>query len=369
MERKQKKYRPNQQAENFPSAELPTNEMLTDNTPTDQLPVLKFPSDNLPSERFPSLNRPIEDLPTGSFPQPDLSAKDLAMKQISFSGLPIENPPAQDLAMKQISFSGLPIENPPAQDLAAKQISFPGLPVENLPAQDLAAKRISLHGLPSKDLAAKKLSLPGLPVEDLPTRKISLHGLPSAQTPVEDLPTRKISTAGLSVESPPREFPPSTGGSQQSIPAKSPIDNKQNLLQFAGKCLLLLAFIGLATFGIFHTWSTSMAASPAQPDTFTELYFDNNVQLPSEIIPNHPYSFQFTLHNLEDRDMEYTYQVYLEVGNNKLIFDKGTVSVKENDYKTIQEKFATASVLPKSEIVVELTNKDQHIDFLIEGKA
>ena len=65
--------------------------------------------------------------------------------------------------------------------------------------------------------------------------------------------------------------------------------------------------------------------------------------------------------------MEYSYQVYVEVGQDKLIFDKGTVFVKENDYKTIQERFAPASILPKSEIVVDLINKNQQIDFWMEG--
>lgn len=65
--------------------------------------------------------------------------------------------------------------------------------------------------------------------------------------------------------------------------------------------------------------------------------------------------------------MEYSYEVYVEVGQDKLIFDEGTVFVKENDYKTIQERFASTSVLPKSEIVVDLINKNQQIDFWIEG--
>ena len=151
-----------------------------------------------------------------------------------------------------------------------------------------------------------------------------------------------------------------------SIGAKNHADNKRKFVHLAGKGLFLGVFIGLAIYGIFYAWSWSISTSKAQPETFTELYFEDNLHLPSEVIPGHPYFFQFTLHNLEGKDMEYPYEVYIEVGQDKLIFDKGTVFVKENDYKTIQERFATSSVLPKSEIVVDLINKNQQIDFWIE---
>ena len=152
-----------------------------------------------------------------------------------------------------------------------------------------------------------------------------------------------------------------------SIGAKNHTDNKRKFVHFVGKCLFLGVFIGLAIYGIFYVWSWSISTSKAQSETFTELYFEDYLQLPSEVIPEHPYFFQFTLHNLEGKDMEYSYEVYVEVGQDKLIFDEGTVFVKENDYKTIQERFASTSVLPKSEIVVDLINKNQQIDFWIEG--
>jgi hypothetical protein len=108
-------------------------------------------------------------------------------------------------------------------------------------------------------------------------------------------------------------------------------------------------------------------AKTARSEPFTELYFEDYLHLPSTVTPKHLYSFQFTLHNLEDKDMEYPYEVYAEVGQGKfIIFDKGTVFVKKNEYITIQEKFAIASVFPRSEIVVNLINKNQQIDFWIE---
>jgi hypothetical protein len=172
---------------------------------------------------------------------------------------------------------------------------------------------------------------------------------------ISDLPTEKI----WSVDIPTKKLP--------SSHAKNHVDNKQKFVHLMGKGLFLGAFIGLAIFGIVYVWSSSISSGKAQPETFTELYFENYLHLPSNVTPKHPYSFQFTLHNLEGKDMEYPYVVYLEVGQNKQIFDKGTIVVKENDYKTIQERFAAAGILSKSEIVVELTNKNQQIDFWIQG--
>lgn len=152
-----------------------------------------------------------------------------------------------------------------------------------------------------------------------------------------------------------------------SIGAKNHADNNRKFVRSVGKYLFLGVFIGLAIFGIFYTWYRSISTSKPLSETFTELYFDDYLHLPSAVIPKHPYFFQFTLHNLEGKDMEYSYEVYSKVGQDKLVFDKGTVFVKENDYKTIQESFASTNVLPKGEIVVNLINENQQIDFWIEG--
>lgn len=143
---------------------------------------------------------------------------------------------------------------------------------------------------------------------------------------------------------------------------------KRKFVPLVGKVLLLGAFVGLVIYGICSVWSGSMSTSKAQPETFTELYFEDYLHLPSEVVSGQPYSFRFTLHNLEGKDMGYTYEVYLEVGQTKVIFDGGDVFVKNNGYKSIQERFATASIFPKAAVVVDLVNKHQQIDFLIQGQ-
>jgi hypothetical protein len=155
------------------------------------------------------------------------------------------------------------------------------------------------------------------------------------------------------------EAPPSTQ-------EKNDADNKRRSLYLVGKSLFLLFFVVVAIYGIFYTWSWSISTGKTQAETFTELYFEDNLHLPSQVIPKRPYFFQFTLHNLEGKDMQYPYEVYIEVGQDKLLFDKGTLFVQENGYKTIQERFATTDILRKGEIVVDLVNENQHIDFWIQ---
>lgn len=151
------------------------------------------------------------------------------------------------------------------------------------------------------------------------------------------------------------------------------VDNKQKKSRFAAKILLFGICVLLSIDGIFYAWS--VLASKAQPDLvaefYTELYFDDYLHLPSKVTPQHQYFFKFTLHNHENKDMEYPYEVYAVLGQSKfIIFDKGTVFVKKNEYKTIQEEFSIDNAsLPKSKIIVNLINKKQKIDFLIEGEA
>lgn len=156
---------------------------------------------------------------------------------------------------------------------------------------------------------------------------------------------------------------------RQSQPrqVKSHAVNKRKFIHLALKGLFLAAFIGLAIGGIFYLWLSSTPTSKAQSETFTELYFEDSANLPSVVVPKHPYLFQFTLHNLEGKNMEYPYEVYVEIGQERLILDKGTVFLNKNAYATIPENFATTNVWPRSEIVVNLINTNQQIDFWIEG--
>lgn len=114
--------------------------------------------------------------------------------------------------------------------------------------------------------------------------------------------------------------------------------------------------------------NTIHLATTVKKEAFTELYFEDHLNLPKQVASSQEYSFQFTLHNLEDKNMKYRYEVYLDIGDEKLFLDKGTIFLKNNEYKTTQEIFTKNGSLYKGKIVVNLINKNQQISFWIEGE-
>ena len=139
------------------------------------------------------------------------------------------------------------------------------------------------------------------------------------------------------------------------------------------KILLVACFIALTVSLGFYAWSipgvkrTIALATTVQPESYTELYFDDHTQLPSLVVPGKIYTFSFTIHNLENRDMLYSYDTYVSAGGLRLLIDKDTVSIKNNESKTIRESFMVTSVPPRSQVVVAIVNRNQQIDFWIEG--
>jgi hypothetical protein len=106
-------------------------------------------------------------------------------------------------------------------------------------------------------------------------------------------------------------------------------------------------------------------ATTAKPETFTELYFEDHSNLPKTIEKYKEYSFSFTIHNLEYKDVEYPYIVYLQSDSDKIILDSGKLSLKNDEYKSQKEDFGPLES-PRAKVVVELTNKNQQIDFWME---
>lgn len=106
-------------------------------------------------------------------------------------------------------------------------------------------------------------------------------------------------------------------------------------------------------------------ATTVKPETFTELYFENHTQLPDKVTRLQKYSFSFTIHNLEYQDMEYPYTVYLQRDNEKTILTHGSVSLKQDESKTIENTIGPFKNL-RTKIVVELTNKNQIISYWLD---
>ena len=108
-------------------------------------------------------------------------------------------------------------------------------------------------------------------------------------------------------------------------------------------------------------------ATTVKPETFTELYFENHLNLPGKIELYQDYPFKFTIHNLEYKDMNYPYEVYIDLNGEKQVIEDSSVFVKSGEYKTINEDFTITLPTARAEVIVNLKDKNQQIDFWIEG--
>lgn len=113
-----------------------------------------------------------------------------------------------------------------------------------------------------------------------------------------------------------------------------------------------------------------------QPESFTELYFENHNDLPNKLAspdqytwydnPNtNLYTFSFTIHNHENKDMKYTYEVYT-LEKTKSLIDTGEVFVGNNQSKTIKVNFSYPLFHERTKVIVSLLETKQDISFWID---
>ena len=89
--------------------------------------------------------------------------------------------------------------------------------------------------------------------------------------------------------------------------------------------------------------------------------------MPGSATSKQEISFAFVIHNLETTDYQYVYEVSVNVNGTRHIVDSGKVVVKNNQYYVKNEQFSLMGSPGRQEVVVELTNMQQSIDFWIGG--
>ena len=104
-------------------------------------------------------------------------------------------------------------------------------------------------------------------------------------------------------------------------------------------------------------------ATTVKAETFTELYFEDHLYLPDKVTLFKENNFKFTIHNLENKDMEYPYEVYIDVNREKQMIDKDSVLIKNNEYKTISEAFTITVPMQRAKVAINLISKNQQIHF------
>mgnify|MGYP000536497827 CR=1 FL=1 len=139
-----------------------------------------------------------------------------------------------------------------------------------------------------------------------------------------------------------------------------------NLTKRIKLLLLVVCFIVVGFLVVEYMPSVKEAlilATTVKPETFTELYFEDHLSLPNKVTLFKENNFKFTIHNLENKDMEYPYEVYIDVNREKQMIDKSSVLIKNNEYKTISEAFTITIPIQRAKVVVNLISKNQQIHF------
>lgn len=99
-------------------------------------------------------------------------------------------------------------------------------------------------------------------------------------------------------------------------------------------------------------------------ESFTELYFEEHQNLPSEYTLGE-YEFAFTIHNLENQDMDYSYNVYIEYYDNDEFVKSETIEAKNvlianNETKTLTETFKISEEHDYAKVAVETNEEEIH---------
>ena len=103
-----------------------------------------------------------------------------------------------------------------------------------------------------------------------------------------------------------------------------------------------------------------------QSENFTELYLLNHQTIPYTITPNKEVSFEFAIHNLENKDMNYSYEVFIQINGKNQPLVKNSIFIKENGTKIIKQSLSANFPSERFEIGVILVNKNQFIDFWVK---
>ena len=140
-----------------------------------------------------------------------------------------------------------------------------------------------------------------------------------------------------------------------------------NLIMIIRSLLFMVWVILIGGFLLLELVPSSkeafLLATTVKPESFTELYFEDHLSLPSEVTLFKENHFKFTIHNLENKDMEYPYEVYIEENEKKQSIDKRHVLIKDNESKKIPVNFTITMPMQRAKVVVNLINKNQQIHF------
>jgi len=139
----------------------------------------------------------------------------------------------------------------------------------------------------------------------------------------------------------------------------------------ANKYLFILNIAIIAIFALNHYKDSIRARLDEwklipRRERFTELYFDDHVNLPKQIQKGEKIDFSFTIHNLEGERRWYSYIVYFKSQDGQITnIEEKSVFLEDGELESIKESYAPTLEDNKGGIFVELKNPQQGIDFLL----
>jgi hypothetical protein len=113
-----------------------------------------------------------------------------------------------------------------------------------------------------------------------------------------------------------------------------------------------------------------------KPELFTELYFENHLELPKKVVVGLPYEFRFTIKNHQGRNINYPIEVTAYADEQATGSAIATISalplfaesvvVSDSQAKTIPVTYTLPEGLgERVKVEVNLTNLQQHIFFWV----
>jgi hypothetical protein len=136
----------------------------------------------------------------------------------------------------------------------------------------------------------------------------------------------------------------------------------KGLITFA----LISSVLILAGLGLSNSRFVIADALQANPENFTELYFVDHQLLPRQIEIGEKYGFSFKVRNLENKTLDYHYEIYLTDKITRKMLKKGEFSLINGQETSIPVDFETPDNTGEMQVSVFLVNKRQEVSFWVD---
>jgi len=131
--------------------------------------------------------------------------------------------------------------------------------------------------------------------------------------------------------------------------------------------VLIAMFVSYRYKAELHAQLDEWKLVPKQ-ERFTELYFDDHVNLPKQIQKGEKISFSFVIHNLEGKKWDYPYAIFFISQNGQVTkIEEKTVTLSNGEFKTIEESYISNLAENNGGIHVALQQPQQEIHFLLNN--